>query len=193
MCRLAAVVAVVLASLAGSIVGSPGASAKPKGDHCVSPNGVDLNEVYGVPGPIVAPFCTEIDGHARWTVTALWVVAHEFESVPAEFVPAGDTPLDDFVAKFAGVRYVVDAFSSHPKSFTFTNVDDLFADDVLGNPVANTITLGTLNPLPKGEHTVALYWTMSALHCDGFEANVQDNCLPAGESLFEAFAFEVVR
>jgi len=193
VCRVAAIIAVVLALLAGSIGGAPMASAKPKIGHCVSPRGTDINELYGQPGPIVVPFCLEIDGRGRWTVTALWETAPEFGPVPAGFVPAGATPLDDFVAKFAGLRYVVDAFSSHPKSFTFTNVGDLFAEVVNGIPIANTITLGTLNPLPEGEHTVAVYWTMSALHCDGIADSVTDNCIPAGESLFEAFAFEVVR
>jgi hypothetical protein len=80
------------------------ASARPKdGNQCVLPNGVDLNELYGVLEQIVTPFCTQADAGQYWTISVAWLMATSFESVPAGFEPAGDTPLGDLLAKFVAV------------------------------------------------------------------------------------------
>jgi len=55
-----------------------------------------------------------------------WFMNHNFAVVPDGFAPAGATPLEDFVAKFTGVKYVVDPGSSRERTYAFTNADDLW-------------------------------------------------------------------
>jgi hypothetical protein len=52
-------------------------------------------------------------------------------------------------------------------------------------------TLGAVRPLSIGTHTVALFWSFSALHCDG-GPEIDENCLAAGDHLFQEATFEVV-
>jgi hypothetical protein len=47
-----------------------------------------------------------------------------------------------------------------------------------GFPAVNTVSLGSLAPLPLGTHTVDVSWNLSALHCDGFTADPGASCLP---------------
>jgi hypothetical protein len=48
-----------------------------------------------------------------------WFMNRGFEAVSEGFVPAGATPLEDFVAKFTGVRYVVDPGSKRERTYAF--------------------------------------------------------------------------
>ena len=74
---------------------------------CISPTQVNLNERWGISDAIVAPFCTEVNSGRRWVVSNAWFVNPTFDSVPPGFVAAGATPVEDFIAKFVGVKYVV--------------------------------------------------------------------------------------
>ena len=171
--------------------GATGVLAKPPA-HCVTPSGVDLNEVNGVSDAIVAPYCTEIAAGHRWTVTTEWLMNSRFDNVPPGFVPAGATPAEDFVAKFEAVKYVVDP-GPKEKTYVFTNVEDLAIRGPLppeGFFVANPITLGSMSPLKPGTHVVDSYIVMSALHCDGLGDSVADNCLQ-GVTLFSSIEFTV--
>jgi hypothetical protein len=107
-------------------------------------------------------------------------------------VPAGPTPLEDFVAKFSGVRYVIDSGTEHSRTEVFRNTSDLFIGTFNGFPRVSPITLGTLKPLPVGKHTVQVYWDFSAMHCDGKGTVIGENCIPAGESTRNTITFEVV-
>ena len=103
--REVALALVILVACLG--LSASGASAERKdADHCIAPNGVDLNELFGVSEQIIVRFCAQADAGQRWTHSAAWLMAESFEAVPPEFVPAGATPLDDFLAKFVAVKYV---------------------------------------------------------------------------------------
>ena len=49
----------------------------------------------------------------------------------------------------------------------------------------------TLEPLSVGRHLVESYWTMRAMHCDGFGRSIESNCLAAGDSLALSVEIEV--
>jgi hypothetical protein len=172
-----------------------GAQAKTKsGNHCVSPStGVDLNEFFDISAQIVTSFCREVGSGEQWTVGGPWFMAPTFESTPPGFESAGDTPLEDFVAKFSGIKYVIDPGSKHQETVVFPNDESLFVDaDFNGFAFVSPVTLGLLKPEPVGEHVVGVYWIFSAMHCDGIDDDPIANCLPAGETLFiPGLAFEV--
>jgi hypothetical protein len=159
--------------------------------HCISPTGTDLNEFYEIAVPIVAPFCTAVPSGRQWAVASRWAMNASFDATPAEFEPAGDTPLADFIAKFTSVKYVVDPGTAQEKTHAFDNTEDLFTGTQDGFVVANSITMATFHPLSVGEHVVDVFWHLSALHCDGFGDVVEENCLPAGEFKFDTIPFEV--
>ncbi|MGH2618841.1 MAG: hypothetical protein ACRDJC_26735, partial [Thermomicrobiales bacterium] len=137
-------------------------------------------------------FCKEVGAGEQWTVGQPWFMAQDFEAVPEEFVPTGETPLEDFIAKFTAVKYVIDPGSKQEKTVVFPKDDTLFVDDDFAGLVyVSPITLGLLKPLSVGEHVVEVYWVLSALHCDGIDDEIDVNCLPAGEILFSRVTFEV--
>jgi hypothetical protein len=199
--RLGHFVACALAVLAASLTFSTGAAnANTKGEHCVNPSGVDLNQRYGVAATIVAPFCAQLRAGEHWTTPAAWFMARAFEQVPAEFVPAGATPLDDLRAKLTAVKYVVDAGTPQERTHEFANGAKLWTGELpfgppFGDlPAVNTVTLGTLHPLSAGRHTVDRYWRLSAMHCDGLGTDTTPghNCFPAGETFYGRITFEVL-
>jgi hypothetical protein len=174
-------------------LGTTGVSAGPKdANHCVTPDGFDFNEYYGVSDQILAFFCPQLNAGQHWTRPIPWFMNTSFESVPPEFVPAGDTPLEDFVAKFVAVKYVVDPGTEEEKTYVFPNSDMLWTGVTDGLIETNTLTLGSVEPQKVGQHVVEVYWEFSALHCDGLAANLEENCIPAGETLFRRSAFEVI-
>src|SRR5512145_799776 len=168
----------------------PGASSSSAGpkevSHCVTPTAVDLNERYGVSAAIVAPFCTEVDSGRHWTVSNGWFVSPTFDAVPDGFVPAGATPLEDYIAKFIGVKYVVDPGTSKEKVYVISNNDDLGVFDAGVIVAVNPVSLGALKPLSVGDHVVDSYLLFTAMHCDGFADILEENCIPAGETLWSS-------
>jgi len=186
-CRIALALAVLIMAVVPTA-----ASAAKEGNHCITPTGVDLNERWGVTEAIVAPFCTEIRSGQSWRVTQAWFMALTFKKVPKGFEPAGATPLEDFIAKFIGVKYVVDPGTAQEQTYVFTNVGDVGAiAEIDGLAVVNAVTMGTLAPLSVGGHVVESYFSMSAMHCDGLGRVVEQNCLRAGDTLYEQITFEV--
>jgi hypothetical protein len=175
------------------LLGASGAAADSKKTvaACVTPTDIDLNERYGVSEAIVAPFCAEIGSGRRWTVTNAWFMSPAFDAVPAGFVPEGDTPLEDFILKLVGVKYVVDPGTKHEKTYVFPNDESLGIVSDVDADVANTVTLGALKPLSVGGHVVDSYFVLRAMHCDGFGDDVAMNCLPAEETLFSTVSFTV--
>jgi hypothetical protein len=174
-------------------LGATRASAGPKAvPHCITPTGVDLNERYEVSEAIVAPFCTEVGSGRHWTVSNAWFMNTFFELVPASFVPApgADTPLEDFIAKFIGVKYVVDPGTPKEKTYFFGSGDDLATLNDGVFDIANPITLGVLKPLSVGDHVVDSYLLFSAMHCDGLGDVVDENCL-GPETLFSSVELTV--
>ncbi len=182
---------VLIACLA---VGASGASGTPKPvEHCITPTAVDLNERWGISEAIVAPFCTEVASGRGWIVSNAWFMNLAFDVVPASFVPAGATPLDDFKAKFIGVKYVIDAGTKQEKTYQFPSDESLGVIlNAGGFDVVNPITLGTLKPLSVGDHVVDSYFLFSEMHCDGLGDVVEDNCLGPGEVLLSTVEFKVL-
>lgn len=193
-CRRLRHVAVSLAAalLALLLVGPGAAVANKKGEHCVHPDGRDLNAFYAVSERIVAPFCAQLRAGEHWRPAGAWLMASSFDKVPAGFQPAGATPLDDFHAKLVSVRYVVDPGTPQERSYTFTDTEKLWTGKLAGLPAINVVTLGALHPLSTGQHVYRQYWKFSAMHCDGLAANAQENCLPAGETAMYGAKFEVI-
>jgi hypothetical protein len=171
------------------------ANAQPEAEHCLNPAGGDLNEFYGISDQIVAPFCPVANAGQSWIATSRWFVMEEFEAFPDGFEPAGDTPLEDFIAKFLGVTYVIDAGTKFEQSVFFPNNGTLFTTLEVGDcrfcVLVSPNTLGSLHPLSIGLHTVDLYWSFGALHCDG-GGDINENCLAPGEHLFQTATFDVV-
>jgi hypothetical protein len=192
LCRVAAAFAVVVACLLVPASGTPTANAAMGGTHCVSPTtGIDLNELYGVSAEIVTPFCTQVDSGQPWTVGARWYVGQSFEIVPEGFESVYDTPTEDFLAKFVEVKYVVDPGTAQERTYVFSNEGNVVTRADGEFVRLSPITLGSLRPLPVGTHVVDDYWVFSALHCDGLGDVMFENCLPAGETLYESETFQV--
>jgi hypothetical protein len=171
-------------------------------NHCTTPFGLDLNATYGISAQIVTGFCHEVGSGERWISSgAPWFVNDTFESVPTPeegFVPAGDTPVEDFIAKFTALKLVIDAGTRQEKTVVFPNDGNVFTGPATlfpGNPeewaLVIPITLGTVQPLPVGDHVVDVYWVFGDVHCDGVAANIVENCFPEGETQYVTVAFEV--
>jgi hypothetical protein len=173
---------------------APAHGPRAERNHCITPNGLDLNALFGVSEQIVTYFCTDVETGEQWRPGGLWVVGKTFASVPPGFTSSYPTPLADFVAKLVQVRYVVDPGTNREKSYTFPNSDRLWTGPA--GPDAdgiNTATLGTLHPLPPGEHLVRVFWTFSGTHCDGLGTVPEENCFPPGESLYAPTTFTVAQ
>ncbi len=145
---------IVPISSAGAV--APGGSSV---SHCVTPTGIDLNERYGLDSAIVAPFCTEIGSGQKWSPSAVWTVNTQYDAMPADFVPAGETPLDDFLAKFQGAWYVVDAGSAQEREYAVPDAGGFTIADIDGAVFINSVTALILHPLSVGTHTVDVYWS----------------------------------
>jgi hypothetical protein len=155
------------------------------GNHCIAPDGVDLNELYSISAQFVTGFCKEVGSGEKWlSPGAPWFMSHRFDDVPDEFEPQGATPLEDFLAKFVEIKYVIDPGTNKEKSVAFPNDGNLFQGEIDEFVVSSPATLGVLQPLSVGKHTVEAYWVLSGLHCDGLGDVVEENCLPAGETLY---------
>jgi hypothetical protein len=199
--------AVVLAADIGTAQAARGGNPGPKGgipthgvagrdDRCpVDPPIGDLNSFYGVSWHIVTPsgVCGAVAPGEFWTPSVLWTVNATFEETPPGFVPAGPTPLADFVAKFVAVKYVVDPGTRQARTYQFGKEKGagLWTGQFFGSPAANTVTLGPLRPLPPGPHVVEVSFVLSAMHCDGLGTDPDLQCLPAGETLLGSIPFDV--
>jgi hypothetical protein len=174
---------VVAALTVALSVGASTAFAAERTEHCVAPNGIDINANLDISAAVVAPFCPEIKAGDRWVPAQFWTHAKTWEQMPDGFIPANATPLEDFVEKFVAIRYVVDQGTSHEFAVEFANGPSLWTDEHPLNPdidLASAMTLGTIRPLSVGPHTVTSFWTFSDVHCDGFSSVFEESCVPAG-------------
>jgi hypothetical protein len=173
-----------------------------QGNHCMTPSGADLNAVFDISAQIVAqnppapPFfrgCDKVGTGERWTVAQqTWIMPQAFVEVPDQFVPAGETPLADFLAKFKAVKYVIDRGTKRERTVVIPASNDLFVVDAdEGFDIVSATPLGTLKPLPVGPHVVETYWMFRAMHCDGLGPDPALQCFPAGETLLNSVNFRV--
>lgn len=182
-------------TVALSVGASTAFAASQRTEHCVAPNGVDINANVGISAAVVAPFCPEIKAGDRWVRAQFWTEAKTWEQVPDGFIPVGATPLEDFVAKFVAIRYVVDQGTSHEFTVEFATGPSLWTDEHPLNPnidLASAMTLGTVRPLSVGTHTVTSFWIFSGPHCDGFSPIFEESCVPAGAFDAGTVSFDVV-
>ncbi len=179
--------ALALALILGAAAPGATSAGTSDGNHCIFPDGTDFNEIWGVSEAVVWFFCDEIGTGQDWRVGMGWGMEATFKKVPKSFVPAGATPVEDFLAKFAGIKVIVDPGTSGERTYTFTDTSKLLVNGSL----VNGVTMGTMDPLNPGEHAVEAYWTMSGLHCDGFGKTL-DFCLLPGDNLAISLGFQVV-
>ena len=103
----------------------PGHPASRDG-HCVTGDGIDLNEVLAVSETIVLhPDCYEVDAGEIYIPLGYWMMAKSYESVPSPHPLAGSTPIEDFLAKVVAVRYVVDPDTRRARSYRFDARDNV--------------------------------------------------------------------
>jgi hypothetical protein len=202
------VLSVLIALLAG--LGPANASGLPGGgsndfdpasdsenNHCFAPGGdanviVDMSEQF-----VGAPGCAVVDTGEFYVPLIYWATNFSFEVVPDGFSPQGDTPMDDLFAKLVSLRYVVDAGTARERTLVFRPQDiarlDTFDEFLPWLPPFPVVHfLAKLPPLPPGNHSVQTFWTVSALHCDGFDIAHRLNCFPPGETLYSTIRFTVV-
>lgn len=178
--------ALVLLALAALLAGAEVAHAAPPPDHnCLSPSGTNLNHLYGIQERIIGPpTCREALAGERWVLAAApWVTAAGAAGAvyPAGYTPARPNPIDDFNAKFVGARYVLDRGTRQEQTFRFGREalrTGLVTDDRL--PFSAPVS-PALHSLSIGRHTVTVFLTLSAEHCDGLGPDRDLQCLPAGE------------
>ncbi|MEV7415865.1 hypothetical protein [Streptomyces sp. NPDC089919] len=182
--RLAAALSVAVAATALAAGTGPAAAAPRQARHCVSPDGTDLNALYGVTERIVGPpGCAEAVAGERW-VRALpsWTTAPAGAAYryPAGYAPDLAAPMDDFAAKFVSATYVTDLGTRQERSRTVgREVLRTASTGPDGLPYASLVS-PPLDPLAAGPHTTTVLLTMSAEHCDGLAPDPAANCLPEG-------------
>ena len=96
-----------------------------------------------------------------------------------------------FLSKRIDAAEVVDPATPQARTYLIKTSAKLWTGQFLGNPTANTVTLGPLRPLRPGPHVVEVYWLFSAMHCDGLGIDPALQCLPAGETLIGTLSFKV--
>ena len=187
--------AVALATAA--IAAGPGqglaADGGPDRDHCVTPFGEDLNEVFATPDALITPFCGEAGTGQRWRPVARLVVAGDDPVFPEGYEPSRPALDDDFLAKLESVRFVVDEDTARERQYEFAASDLALQRGVLPDG-SRFIRFASpsLHPLPPGDHSVASYTTLSGELWDGLGLEPGVNSIPAGESALVPLEFSVV-
>ena len=192
---------------AGGLPGTGDSSFNPgphsTGNHCVSPEGVDANELLGISQQLfVAGVCNVFEAGEFYVpmggCPGVWYMSTSWEATPADYIPAAPTPLEDFTSKVRSITYVVDPGTKRERSYRFMAQDvmdvrtlhDFFPDSAPDWPTA--LFLAKLPPLPAGDHQLETVIEMSARHCDGLGTDPAVNCLGAGITQLTVRPFKVV-
>jgi hypothetical protein len=214
VCLVAALLAMTIVSAGaawaagGGLPGTGDKSFNPAGDsegnHCVSPEGVDANQLLGVSEQLFLPGeCEPTEVGEFWVpFTSSSFVLNSSWQVPADYTPSASTPLEDFVSKVRSMTYIVDAGTSQERSYRFRAQDIMDVRSVgdffpLTGPDPDwpwVFFLAKLPPLPPGDHTLTSVIEMSARSCDGFgtgSPNAPFNCLDAGTTRLFRCTFTV--
>lgn len=156
--------------------------------HCVTLDGVDLNELYRVKDRIIGPpNCRETYAKDKWVrTTGPWITARSGEGAvyPAGYTPERTDPIDDFNSKFVSATYIQDIGTPQEQRFTYKKKKVLRTGFFLpesegGLPYSVTVS-PPFKALPVGTHTITVLYTLSEQHCDGLGAVEAENCLPEG-------------
>jgi hypothetical protein len=190
----APLLAVALSTAA--LVLSPAATAKwGSSEPCVEPNGMTLKQQYGYSVAIVTPTCNQIRAGERWAPSVPWEMDTRFEQMPSGFTTDYGTPVDDLRGKLQSIDVVVDPGTAYQTNRSYPADNKIWEGalpDAPGLPAVDTANLEAMDPLPVGQHSVAVYWNFTAPHCDGFTASQATSCLPAGKTLAKQISFTVV-
>jgi len=168
-------------------------AARPASEHCISPGGDDLNEIFATSDALVAPFCREIRTGEPWRAVLRVNMAGEADRVfPDGYVPL-ESDLDaDLLAKLQAVTYVVDAGTRRERTYVVPAEDLVIRT---GDVPDGTRFVGWIStrrhPLPPGDHTVDQYVTLSSDFWDGLALDPALNLVPAGRSFAASFEFTV--
>jgi hypothetical protein len=155
-----------------------------------------LKQQYGYSVAIVTPSCTQLRAGERWAPSVPWEMDSRFEQMPSGFKTDYATPVDDLRGKLQSIEVVVDPGSAYQTNRAFPADNKIWQGelpDAPGLPAVDSANLGSLDPLPVGQHSVAVYWNFTAPHCDGFTASQGTSCLPAGSTLVKQMSFTVAR
>jgi hypothetical protein len=200
---LAVIATVVAPGTRAATGGNPGGTRAfdPAGDtednHCIAPSGNDWNELLDVSEQVLR--CPEVDSGEFSLPTPGWFTNTSFEAVPEGFTPKGGTPMQDFTNKVTSYRYVVDAgtstergFTSAPATLRVIRLGDAFTHFPQGfEDFPFAIEVSSIPPQSIGDHSVDVFVTMRAMHCDGFSEVESESCLPAGETFLGSRQFTV--
>jgi len=169
-------------------------------ETCTTPWGIDLCDLFGRRQAF--PFDDDVVAVGdRWSPVQIWITNADggLPGLPLTYrdgyVPALADPMADFLSKLERVTVVVDGETSRERVITFdtdvTNVvtvadflDGLKPEELQAAPLA--AVMPTVYPLPPGDHSAWVFWTLSAEHCDGLPSAgepLEWHCLP-GEELF---------
>ena len=187
--------AAAIAVLCASPAFAPGnAAAARTANHCITPAGDDLNDVFGTRDAFVAPFCTAVHVGDRWRAVLRVQAAGGDHVFPSGYAPSRVPLDDDFLAKLVSARFVVDPGTARERSYTFTRKQLVIEKGGLpdGSRFVRWVT-PSLHPLPPGDHRVDEYVTLRADFWDGLGLDPSLNLLPAGESLAGAVEFTVIK
>ena len=173
-------------------------AADSEGNHCVSPEGVDGNELLGISEYLMVPgACDAVPaGEFYVPLTSAWTMSPSWAQVPADYTPSAPTPLEDFLLKVRSMTFTVDPGTAREHSYRFAaqdildarNLRDVFPISAPDFP--NVLFLARLPPLPPGDHRIAFSIEMSARHCDGL-GTASENCLNAGTTGLGSCPFTV--
>jgi len=209
-CVVAALLATMSlsASAAWGAAGLPGTGDKgfdpgPRStdNHCVSPEGVDANQLLGISQPLFLPgVCGDVIDAGEFYVPLGpgWLTMNTvWETMPADYTPSAPTPLEDFSSKVRAMIYVVDPGTKQERSYRYPaqNIMDVhtlhefFPQTGPDWPVA--LFLPKLPPLPPGDHHLSTSIEMSARSCNGL-GSASTDCLPAGITRLQVCPFTVV-
>ena len=201
----ASVTAGAASAATGGLPGTGDKSFNPAGNtgdnHCVTPEGVDANELLGISQPLFMPGVCDVFEAGEFYVPlgSGWLNMNAFwETVPADYTPSAPTPLEDFTSKVRSMIYVVDPGTTRERSYRFRAQDimdvrtlhDFFPQTGPDWPVA--LFLAKLPPAPVGDHWVATSIDMSARSCNGLGTDPAVNCLPAGITRLQVCPFKVI-
>jgi hypothetical protein len=204
----------LLTLLAVTLLATPAHAGGPPGEcrDGVQPfvlNGVDWNAATGYRGWYVGlpRYSHPVPENTCWAPHAAWATDHgysdELRATLASdgYVFAGDTPMDDFVAKLEAVTYVIDEGTANETTHLFSDpaaIDLVTTADRLGlpDPIPIQLLLPRLPTPPVGRHTVRVYYRLSADHHDGFPPEVGEDpewhWMRAGTTLARNWSFSVV-
>lgn len=114
-----------------------------------------------------------------------------FEVVPEGFVPAEMTPLENFLAKFVAIKYVI---ARERCRSGLTSIHQAMSSGSVPTQafrLCGPARSASSNRCASGEHVVLVSWVFNAMHCDGLGDVIERNCLGPGEIAYVRVSFEV--